>query len=232
MSYDKAKANSELGQMVEAHLRKLNLHTPTIESNLTAEEKIEKITGLMTNVLETLGLDLTDDSLCDTPRRVAKMYVNEIFYGLDPNAFPKATAVENKMTCGKSFVLERGINVSSTCEHHLLPILGKAAVAYIPEKGGKVIGLSKMNRIVEYFSKRPQVQERLTFQIKEAMSAILETEDVAVYIDAKHTCVSTRGVEDTGSSTVTLATGGAFDDAGSPVRAEFLAEARKASITI
>lgn len=227
MSYDKAKANSELGQMVETHLRNMNLHTPTVESNLTAEEKIEKITGHMTEVLETLGLDLTDDSLCDTPRRVAKMYVNEIFYGLDPNAFPKATTVENKMTCGKSFVLERGINVSSTCEHHLLPILGKAAVAYIPEKGGKVIGLSKMNRIVEYFSKRPQVQERLTFQIKEAMSAILETENVAVYIDAKHTCVSTRGVEDTGSSTVTLATGGLFDNAESAIRSEFLAEARK-----
>lgn len=232
MSYDKSKANPELGLMVEEHLRKLNLHTPTVKSDLTSQEKVEKITSLMTEVLNTLGLDLTDDSLQDTPRRVAKMYVNEIFYGLDPEAFPKATAVENKMTCGKSFVLERGINVSSTCEHHLLPILGKAAVAYIPEKGGKVIGLSKMNRIVEYFSKRPQVQERLTFQIKEAMSAILETDNVAVYIDAKHTCVSTRGVEDTGSSTVTLATGGSFDDAGSPVRSEFLAEARKAVITI
>ena len=229
MSYDKAKANPSLGLEVQKHLQSMNLHTPTISTDLTSEEKVEKITGLMTQVLETLGLDLTDDSLMDTPRRVAKMYVNEIFYGLDPEAFPKATAVINKMTNGSSFVLERQINVSSTCEHHLLPILGKAAVAYIPKKGGKVIGLSKMNRIVEYFSKRPQVQERLTFQIKEAMCQILETDDVAVYMDAKHTCVSTRGVEDTGSSTVTLATGGAFDEPTSAVRAEFLAEARKAS---
>lgn len=232
MSYNKTKANPTLGLAVETHLRELNLHTPTVANDLTSEQKVEKITELMTEVMNVLGLDLNDDSLQDTPRRVAKMYVNEIFYGLDPEAFPKATAVENKMTCGKSFVLERGINVSSTCEHHFLPILGKAAVAYIPEKGGKVIGLSKMNRIVEYFSKRPQVQERLTFQIKEAMCHILETDNVAVYIDAKHTCVSTRGVEDTGSSTVTLATGGLFQEMDSPVRAEFLAEARKATMTI
>ncbi len=226
MSYDKSKAHAELGHQVQTRLVELGLQTPTIENNLSSEEKIEKIQGLMTQVLETLGLDLTDDSLQDTPRRVAKMYVNEIFQGLDIEAFPKATAVINKMTNGKSFVLERQINVSSTCEHHFLPILGKAAIAYIPEKGGKVIGLSKMNRIVKYFSKRPQVQERLNFQIKEAMVEILGTENVAVYIDAKHTCVSTRGVEDTGSSTVTLACGGMFDT-NHEIRAEFLAEARK-----
>lgn len=221
------KRNESLGVEVEKHLRSLNIHTPTIENeytNLSHDEKISIIEKNLEVIMDVLGLDRRDDSLQETPNRVAKMYVKEIFSGLDIKNFPKCTTVENKMTSGKEFVLERKINVSSTCEHHLLPILGYATVAYIPNK--KVLGLSKLNRIVKYFSKRPQVQERLTVQIKEALCAILDTKDVAVYIDAKHTCVSTRGVEDIDSSTVTLAAGGVFDT-NDVLRGEFLAEARK-----
>lgn len=218
------KRNSQLGLEVEQHLRSLGLHTPTIEVPHTEDEKIAIIAQHMTAIMETLGYDLTDDSLCDTPKRVAKMYVKEIFSGLSPTNFPKCTTVENKMTTGKEFVLERNINVASTCEHHFLPILGRATVAYVPN--AKVLGLSKLNRIVKYFSKRGQVQERLTFQIKEALCYILDTQNVAVYIDAAHTCVSTRGVEDVGSSTVTLAVSGVFDS-NDILRGEFLAEARK-----
>jgi GTP cyclohydrolase I len=221
------KRDSTLGRAVQEHLKGLNLHTPTVineYSQLTIDERISIIEQHYATIMDVLGLDRTDDSLSETPRRVAKMYVKEIFSGLDIDNFPKCTTVENKMTTGKEFVLERSINVSSTCEHHLLPILGFATVAYIPNK--KVLGLSKLNRIVKYFSKRPQVQERLTFQIKEALCAILDTQDVAVYIDAKHTCVSTRGVEDVGSSTVTLAASGIFETSD-VLRGEFLAEARK-----
>lgn len=229
MSYNKLKTSSELGQAVQSHLESLGLHTPMVPSTLTEDEKISKITESMVDVMTVLGLDLTDDSLQDTPHRVAKMFVREIFWGLDPEAFPKCTAVENKMTRGASdtFVMEKGVTVNSTCEHHLLPILGGCSIAYVP--GKTVLGLSKMNRIAEYFSKRPQVQERLTFQIKETLAFILGTQDVAVYIDAAHTCVSTRGVEDPGSSTVTLATGGVFSDPNSSARAEFLAIARTAA---
>lgn len=218
------KRNSQLGLDIQQHLTKLGIHTPIIPTNDSIKDKIEKIEPLVQQILEVLGLDLTDDSLAETPRRVAKMYVKEIFSGLDPTNFPKCTTVDNKMTSGKEFVLERAINVASTCEHHLLPILGYATVAYIPKD--KVLGLSKLNRVVKYFAKRPQVQERLTVQIQEALKFILGTEDVAVYIDAKHTCVSTRGVEDVGSSTVTLAAGGVFDT-NDVLRGEFLAEARK-----
>ena len=185
--------------------------------NLT--EKIEKIEGHFDQIVSTLGLDLEDDSLTDTPKRVAKMYVNEIFWGLDYDAFPKATVVENKMQYNE-MVVEKGVSVQSYCEHHFVNIDGLATVAYVPNK--KVLGLSKMNRIVEYFSRRPQIQERLTEQIYHALSFILETENVAVMIDAKHFCVKSRGVEDTQCSTVTSRLGGSFK-AHPEVRAEFLA---------
>ncbi len=154
-----------------------------------------------------MGLDMTDDSLMDTPNRVAKMFVDEIYWGLLPENFPKATTVENKMKYDQ-FVVEKDITVMSSCEHHLVTIDGFAHVAYIPNK--KVLGLSKINRIVEYFSRRPQIQERLTEQIFHAMCFILETEDVAVWIDAKHYCVKSRGVGDQNSHTVTNKLGGSF----------------------
>jgi GTP cyclohydrolase I len=168
--------------------------------------------------MKYLGLDLTDDSLIDTPKRVAKMYVNEIFWGLDYDAFPKCTTVDNKMKYDE-MVVERGINVQSNCEHHFVVIDGKATVGYIPNQ--KVLGLSKINRIVEYFSKRPQIQERLTEQVYFALQYILETDNIAVVIDAQHYCVKSRGVEDVGSSTVTSKLGGVFKS-DPAVRTEFM----------
>lgn len=173
--------------------------------------------------MEALGLDLTDDSLIDSPRRVAKMFVSEIFWGLDYDNFPKCTAVENKMRYDE-MVVERNISVMSSCEHHFVVIDGNATVAYIP--GQHVLGLSKLNRIVEYFSKRPQIQERLTEQIYFALQYILGTDDIAVVVDAIHYCVRSRGVEDHGSSTVTSKLGGRFrtDPA---LRAEFMSIVNK-----
>ncbi|NDG80080.1 MAG: GTP cyclohydrolase I FolE, partial [Synechococcaceae bacterium WB8_1B_057] len=162
--------------------------------------KIEVIEQLFTQIMQALNLDLSDDSLAETPKRVAKMYVNEIFWGLDWEAFPKCTTVENKMKYDE-MVIERNINVQSNCEHHFVVIDGVATVAYIPKD--KVLGLSKINRIVEYFSKRPQIQERLTEQVFHALSYILDTANIAVVIDAQHYCVKSRGVEDVGSSTTT-----------------------------
>jgi|TARA_R110002074_G_scaffold334242_2_gene504496 GTP cyclohydrolase I len=174
--------------------------------------------------MDTLGLDLSDDSLTDTPKRVAKMYVNEIFWGLDYDAFPKCTTVNNKMHYDE-MVVERNINVQSNCEHHFVVIDGLATVAYIPNE--RVLGLSKINRIVEYFSKRPQIQERLTEQIYYALQYILGTDNIAVLIDAQHYCVKSRGVEDVGSSTITSKLGGGFRDKDDPgLRAEFLSIAR------
>jgi len=224
MSYNKLKCDSALGALVQKHLESLQLHTPMVESPLSEQQKIDAIKPLMHDIMAVLGLDLTDDSLADTPHRVAKMFVREIFWGLDPAAFPKCTTVNNKMTRGNEFVLEKNVSVNSTCEHHFLPILGGCCIAYVPQD--KVLGLSKLNRVAEYFSKRPQVQERLTSQIREALAFILGTDDVIVYIDAKHTCVSTRGVEDVGSSTVTMSAGGIFNTPESSIRSEFLAIAR------
>jgi GTP cyclohydrolase I len=178
----------------------------------------------MAEVMKTLGLDLSDDSLAETPKRVAKMYVNEIFWGLDYDAFPKCTTVENKMRYNE-MVVERNVSVQSNCEHHFVVIDGLATVAYVPKT--RVLGLSKINRIVEYFSKRPQIQERLTEQIFYALQYILDTEDVAVMIDAQHYCVKSRGVEDTGSSTVTSKLGGGFKT-DAAARSEFLSIARGA----
>ena len=168
--------------------------------------------------MQALGLDLTDDSLEETPIRVAKMFVNEIFEGLDYENFPKCTLQSNKFKCDE-MVIERGIDVSSTCEHHFQNISGDCKIAYIPKD--KVLGLSKLNRVVRFFSKRPQVQERLTLQIYHALSLILETEDVAVEINAVHHCVCSRGIEDKNSSTTTRKLGGCFK-AEPETRAEFL----------
>ena len=184
---------------------------------LTNAEKVKRIERSFRDIMLTLGLDLNDDSLAGTPHRVAKMYVEEIFSGLDPKNLPKAALFENKYQYGEMLV-ERDITVHSVCEHHFVPIIGKAHVAYI--SSGHVIGLSKINRIVRHFSKRPQVQERLTTEIANHLRRVLKTDDVAVVIDAKHYCVAMRGVEDSGSSTVTSAFSGAFTDAAR--RDEFL----------
>lgn len=218
MSYNKTKTDPELGRKVHQHLVSCGVETPSIEVNLDRKEKIEKIEAHFTEIMKTLGLDLSDDSLMETPKRVAKMYVNEIFWGLDYDAFPKCTAVDNKMLYDE-MVVERNVNVQSNCEHHFVIIDGLATVAYIPNK--KVLGLSKINRIVEYFSKRPQIQERLTEQIYHALQYILETDNIAVVVHAQHFCVKSRGVEDTGSSTVTSKLGGVFK-ADPNVRTEFM----------
>ena len=188
-----------------------SVETPLRENafDLNDSEKKELIAEKFGEIMEILGLDLKDDSLRDTPKRVAKMFVEEVFYGLDPLKKPSAKLFENKYRYGQMLV-EKGITVHSYCEHHFVPILGKAHVAYI--SNGYVIGLSKINRIVKYFAKRPQVQERLTEQIADELKKVLKTEDVAVYIDAEHLCVSTRGIEDTGSSTVTSHFGGRFQE--------------------
>ena len=175
--------------------------------NITDEEKIEKIKKDVENILITLGMDLTDDSLKGTPNRVAKMFVKELFGGLNPAKKPKASTFENGYKYGEMLV-EKNITLYSTCEHHLLPIIGRVHVAYISK--GSVIGLSKINRIVEYYSKRPQVQERLTMQIVQELQIALGTEDVACIIDAKHLCVNSRGIKDIESSTVTSEFGGKF----------------------
>jgi GTP cyclohydrolase I len=177
--------------------------------DLSDKEKIAKIEASVKDILHTLGMDLTDDSIQGTPKRVAKAFINEMFMGLDPKNKPKASTFDNNYNYGEMLV-EKNIVVYSTCEHHLLPIIGRAHVAYISD--GKVIGLSKMNRIVEYFSKRPQVQERLTMQIVQAMQEALETQDVACVIDAKHLCVNSRGIKDIESSTVTSEFGGKFKE--------------------
>lgn len=187
----------------------LNAKNPIREDafNITDDQKIEKIKKDVENILITLGMDLTDDSLKGTPNRVAKMFVKELFGGLNPARKPSASTFENGYKYGEMLV-EKNITVYSTCEHHLLPIIGRAHVAYISK--GRVIGLSKINRIVEFYAKRPQVQERLTMQIVQELQIALGTEDVACIIDAKHLCVNSRGIKDIESSTVTSEFGGQF----------------------
>jgi GTP cyclohydrolase I len=225
MSYNKTKTDPELGLQVHEHLVSVGVETPThqwYQNTLDRKDKIAEIEKSFSHIMQVLGLDLDDDSLRETPKRVAKMYVNEIFWGLDYEAFPKCTTVDNKMKYNE-MVCERNINVQSNCEHHFVVIDGLATVAYVPKD--RVLGLSKINRIVEYFSKRPQIQERLTEQIFHTLQFILDTEDVAVMIDAQHYCVKSRGVEDTGSSTVTVRLGGGFKTDPS-ARNEFLSIAR------
>ena len=184
---------------------------------ISDEEKISIIEKNVFNILDTLGMDLTDDSLKGTPKRVAKAWVNELFGGLKPEKMPKTSTFDNKYSYTEMLV-EKNITVYSTCEHHLLPIIGKAHVAYFSK--GTVIGLSKMNRIVDYFAKRPQVQERLTMQVVKALQKALGTDDVACVIDAKHLCVNSRGIRDVDCSTVTAEFGGKFKDKN--VKREFL----------
>jgi GTP cyclohydrolase I len=176
---------------------------------LSNDEKKEKIADLFAQIMDTIGLDLTDDSLRGTPKRVAKMYIEEIFSGLNPKNKPKVALFDNKYKYNQMLV-EKNITFYSNCEHHFVPIIGKAHIAYI--SSGKVIGLSKLNRIVQYYAKRPQVQERLTNQIAMDLKKILNTEDIAVIIDAKHLCVSSRGVKDDTSATVTSYYGGVFNE--------------------
>jgi GTP cyclohydrolase I len=223
MSYNKTKTDPLLGQQVHEHLVKMGVETPTFKISMDRKDKIAEIEKSFAHIMQVLGLDLDDDSLNETPKRVAKMYVNEIFWGLDYDAFPKCTTVDNKMKYNE-MVVERNVNVQSNCEHHFVVIDGLATVAYVPKN--KVLGLSKINRIVEYFSKRPQIQERLTEQIFHTLQYILDTEDVAVLIDAHHYCVKSRGVEDTGSSTVTVRLGGGFKN-HPEVRNEFYQIARQ-----
>ncbi len=185
---------------------------------LDDQAKIKLIEEYFGKIMHTLGLDLTDDSLSGTPNRVAKMYVKEIFKGLDPKNKPNAKVFDNKYQYGE-MLIEKNITLYSSCEHHFLPIIGKAHVGYIA--GDKVIGLSKINRIVDYFARRPQVQERLSRQIFEELKSVLETEDVAVVVESKHLCVESRGIQDTESSTLTAEYGGKFKDR--EVRKEFLA---------
>lgn len=195
------------------------LETPLIKNNLSRDEKYAAIKASMTDVVTILGLDLNDDSLCETPHRIAKMYVDEIFAGLDYGQFPKIAVIDNKMGV-EEMVKVSDISVVSTCEHHFVTIDGSATVAYIPNE--KIIGLSKINRIVRFFAQRPQVQERLTQQILVALQTLLATEDVAISIDATHYCVKSRGVMDVNSQTRTTALGGCFK-ADPATRAEFLA---------
>ncbi len=208
-------------QAVHRALLAAGLETPMrAPSALNPEQKKQRISDLMLGVMETLGLDLSDDSLEGTPARIAKMYVDEIFCGLDYQNFPKITNIDNKMHI-EEMVKVSGISVTGTCEHHFVTIDGEASVAYLP--ASKVIGLSKINRIVRFFAQRPQVQERLTQQILLALQTLLETEDVAVTIDAIHYCVKSRGVMDTNSRTQTTALGGSFkSDANT--RSEFLSQ--------
>ena len=210
---------SREARIVKDALIARGLETPMIDNGMTRDEKYEAIKASMTDVVSVLGLDLDDDSLCETPHRIAKMYVDEIFSGLDYRAFPKITVIENKMGV-EEMVKVKDISLTSTCEHHFVTIDGMARVAYIPN--GKIIGLSKINRLVRFFSQRPQVQERLTQQVLVALQALLDTENVAISISAKHYCVKARGVMDVTSATDTTALGGVFK-ASAQTRAEFLA---------
>jgi GTP cyclohydrolase I len=198
----------------------MGVETPIVDSALAVEnkKKIDILEQAFTQIWQTVGMDLSDDSLAETPNRMAKMYINEIYFGLKEENFPKCTTVQNKMSYDE-MVVERNINVQSNCEHHGVVIDGLATVAYIPNK--KVLGLSKINRIVEYFSKRPQIQERLTEQIYHALQYILDTDNIGVVINAQHYCVKSRGIQDTGSSTTTSKLGGVFRT-DSSVRLEFM----------
>ena len=204
---------------VRIALEQCGLETPMKASHLTRDEKYDRVKAAFTDIADALGLDLSDDSLEETPHRIAKMYVDEIFRGLNYDNFPKISVIENKMHVEEMVKID-DISVISTCEHHFVTIDGKSRVAYIP--GDKIIGLSKINRIVRFFSQRPQVQERLTQQVMVSLQTLLETDDVAVRIDAMHYCVKARGVMDAGSRTETTALGGAFKT-DPQIRGQFLA---------
>ncbi|ABO25352.1 GTP cyclohydrolase I FolE [Shewanella loihica] len=211
-------ALSEAAKQVQTALLERGLETPMVPCGLSSEARKEKIEHHMREILTLMSLDLRDDSLVETPKRIAKMYVDEIFSGLDYENFPKITVIENKMGFDE-MVKVNDISLTSTCEHHLVTIDGVATVAYLPRKN--IIGLSKINRIVRFFAQRPQVQERLTQQVLVALQTLLETKDVAVKMDAVHYCVKSRGVMDSTSTTTTTALGGIFKS-NPATRAEFL----------
>jgi GTP cyclohydrolase I len=218
------KSDPKLGKQIHEYLVSKGVETPLTDLvNESAESKRAIIKSSVKDIMTALGLDMTDDSLIDTPNRVAKMYVDEIFRGLNYDLFPKCTAVDNKMHYDE-MVVEKDVTCISSCEHHLVTIDSKATIAYIPNK--RVLGLSKMNRIAKFFAQRPQIQERMTEQIFHAMCYILETDNVAVIVSGVHYCVKARGVEDTHSSTVTSKLGGLFKT-NPTVRNEFMALSRK-----
>jgi len=216
-----SSVNLALGQKIHEHLLLQGIETPMLFTPQDDVVKVETTTAFKT-ILESMGLDLTDDSLWKTPQRIGKMYEQELFWGLNYDNFPDATVVENKMRYDEMIAVE-GITVQSTCEHHFLPFIGEATVAYIPST--KVLGLSKFNRIVDFFCRRPQIQERLTEQIAATLKLILDTDDVAVVIRADHYCVKLRGVRDSCSSTVTSKLLGKFREVPE-LRQEFLALTR------
>ncbi|WP_299493430.1 GTP cyclohydrolase I FolE [uncultured Shewanella sp.] len=218
MTLTDQEALSASARQVQAALIERGLETPMLPCELSKEERKQQIEAHMHGILTLMSLDLSDDSLCDTPRRIAKMYVDEIFSGLDYANFPKITVIENKMGFDE-MVKVKDISMTSTCEHHLVTIDGLATVAYLPRKN--IIGLSKINRIVRFFAQRPQVQERLTQQVLVALQTLLDTQDVAVKMDAVHYCVKSRGIMDSTSSTTTTALGGIFKS-NPATRAEFL----------
>ncbi|MBN8536782.1 MAG: GTP cyclohydrolase I FolE [Deltaproteobacteria bacterium] len=216
------KNESKTGGSEALEILKNVLASPQVLNHLSDEEKIHKIQKHFSEILQVLGLDLSDDSLKETPKRVAKMYVKEIFSGLNAKNFPKMTTIENKMNYNQMIAVQN-IEVLSYCEHHFQTIQGSATVAYIPDK--KVIGLSKINRIVQFFSRRPQVQERLTKQIADCLQYVLQTPHVGVHINAKHFCVIARGIQDANSSTITNDLRGDFKNRPE-TRKEFLHSCR------
>lgn len=217
MTRNESTTENKWQDLIDTH-RGTSVHTPLRPDAFerTDEEKMELISQKFRDIMTILGLDLTDDSLAGTPDRVAKMYVKEVFAGLNPTNKPDVKLFDNTYAY-EDMLLEKNITVHSHCEHHFVPIIGKCHVAYIPKD--KVVGLSKLNRIVRHYAKRPQVQERLTQQIANALEEALETPDVAVYMEADHMCVLTRGIEDHGSSTVTQSLRGAFQEGAK--RSEF-----------
>lgn len=215
MNYNK---DIDLGIEIKANLKRLGIETPMINKIwLDNEQRLSMIESSFEHIMGILGLDLRDDSLKDTPKRMSKMFINEIFYGLDYSNFPKCTTVENKMMYDEMITI-KDIKSMSVCEHHFVTIDGHAKISYIPNE--KILGLSKFNRVVDFFSRRPQIQERLTEQIYYSLVYILGTEDIAVKIDAKHFCVASRGVNDLNSITITTKLGGKFK--GEKERNEFL----------
>lgn len=208
MALDKTKTDPVLGEEIHRYLTDCGVETPMRKFPIAErDDKYDTIYRSVMNIMEALELDLSDDSLKETPKRVTKMFLDEVYWGLDYGNFPKITTIENKMQYD-SMLMERRIKLASSCEHHLVTIIGEAYVAYIPNE--RVLGLSKINRIVEFFSRRPQVQERLTEQIFHTLCYILDTDNVAVLIQAEHFCVKARGVEDMNSNTVTARLGGNF----------------------
>jgi GTP cyclohydrolase I len=215
-----SKCDPELGKRVNVYLKSVGVETPVIDENLSVDSniKIDIIRDKFKDIMVALGMDLDDDSLMDTPNRVAKMYVNEIFQGLNYDKFPKCTTVENKMKYDE-MVIEKDITAISSCEHHFVTIDQKVAIGYIPKD--RVLGLSKLNRISKFFAQRPQIQERYAEQVFHALEYILGTDDIAVIVKGKHFCVSQRGVEDSSSLTITSKLGGCFK-ADPSVRKEFM----------